>query len=149
MATADAQNTPMAERWGASFKARYKREPGFDAQQAYDSVRTLAHAIQKAKTTDAPKVIERMKVLDPDFVELAGRRALRQRPHAALRQPRHPQGEERGLHLGAVAAHRFAGVRLAALVVALRSPSGRALARADGDPASDVLIKRGSSTRTR
>jgi branched-chain amino acid transport system substrate-binding protein len=72
MATADAQNTPMAERWGASFKARYNREPGFDAQQAYDSVRTLAHAIQKAKTVDAPKVVERMKVLDPDFVNSLG-----------------------------------------------------------------------------
>ena len=72
MATATAQNTPMAERWGASFTARYGRAPGFDAQQAYDSVRTLAHAIQKAKSTDGPKVVKAMTTLDPDFVNSLG-----------------------------------------------------------------------------
>jgi branched-chain amino acid transport system substrate-binding protein len=72
MATSTAQNTPTAERWGASFQARYKREPGFEAQQAYDSVRTIAHAIQKAKTTDGPKVVKSMMVLDPDFVNSLG-----------------------------------------------------------------------------
>ena len=72
MATSTAKNTPMAEKWGASFQARYQREPGFDAQQAYDSVRTIAHAIQKAKTTDGPKVVKSMTTLDPDFVNSLG-----------------------------------------------------------------------------
>jgi branched-chain amino acid transport system substrate-binding protein len=72
MATATAQNTPMAQKWGASFHARYQREPGFDAQQAYDSVRTIAHAVQKAKTTDGPKVVKSMTTLDPDFVNSLG-----------------------------------------------------------------------------
>ncbi len=72
LATSTAQNTPMAQKWGASFQARYQREPGFDAQQAYDSVRTIAHAIQKAKTTDGPKVVKSMTTLDPDFVNSLG-----------------------------------------------------------------------------
>jgi branched-chain amino acid transport system substrate-binding protein len=72
MATSTAQNTPMAKPWAQSFEQRYKRAPGFDAQQAYDSVRTLAHAIQKAKTTDGPKVVKRMSTLDPDFVNSLG-----------------------------------------------------------------------------
>ncbi len=72
MATANAKNTPMAQTWGASFQQRYQREPGFEAQQGYDSVRTIAHAIQKAKTTDGPKVVKSMTMLDPDFVNSLG-----------------------------------------------------------------------------
>jgi branched-chain amino acid transport system substrate-binding protein len=71
-ATATASNTPMAQKWGASFNARYKRAPGFDAQQAYDSVRTIAHAVQKAKTTDGPKVVKAMTTLDQNFVNALG-----------------------------------------------------------------------------
>jgi branched-chain amino acid transport system substrate-binding protein len=71
-ATSTAANTPMAQKWGASFKARYKKAPGFDAQQAYDSVRTIAHAIQKAKTTEGPKVVKSMTTLDQNFVNSLG-----------------------------------------------------------------------------
>ncbi|HEY6888681.1 MAG TPA: branched-chain amino acid ABC transporter substrate-binding protein [Solirubrobacter sp.] len=72
MATSTAANTPMARRWGASFKARYQREPGFDAQQAYDSVRVLAHAIQKAKSAAGPKVVKQITTLDANFVNSLG-----------------------------------------------------------------------------
>ncbi len=72
MATSTAANTPMAEHWGASFKARYQREPGLDAQQAYDSVRVLAHAIQKAKSTAGPKVVKQITTLDANFVNSLG-----------------------------------------------------------------------------
>ncbi len=71
-ATAAAQNTPMADAWGAKFQARYQRPPGFDAQQAYDSVRTIAHGIQKAKSTDGPKVVESIEALDTRFVNSLG-----------------------------------------------------------------------------
>jgi branched-chain amino acid transport system substrate-binding protein len=72
LATSTPQNTPMAKAWSESFQRRYKREPGFEAQQGYDSVRTLAHAIQKAKTTDGPKVVKSMTTLDPSFVNSLG-----------------------------------------------------------------------------
>jgi branched-chain amino acid transport system substrate-binding protein len=62
----------MAQKWGASFQARYKHKPGFDAQQAYDSVRTIAHAIQKAKTTEGPKVVKSLTTLDQKFVNSLG-----------------------------------------------------------------------------
>jgi len=71
-ATATPKNTPMAQPWSTSFQQRYQREPGFEAQQGYDSVRTIAHAIQKAKTTDSPKVMKAMTTLDPDFVNSLG-----------------------------------------------------------------------------
>jgi len=72
MATATGTNTPMAENWAAAFSARYSREPGFDAQQGYDSVRTLAHGIEKAKSTDGPKVIKQITTLDQNFVNSLG-----------------------------------------------------------------------------
>jgi branched-chain amino acid transport system substrate-binding protein len=72
MATSTPANTPMAARWSASFKARYRRDPGFDAQQGYDSMRTLAHAIQSAKTTATPKVVEKITTLDMNFVNSLG-----------------------------------------------------------------------------
>jgi branched-chain amino acid transport system substrate-binding protein len=71
-ATSTAKNTPMAQPWAATFQGRYQREPGFEAQQAYDSVRTIAHAIQKAKTTEGAKVVKSMTALDPDFVNSLG-----------------------------------------------------------------------------
>jgi branched-chain amino acid transport system substrate-binding protein len=72
MATATAQNTPMAKPWDEAFKSRYRRDPGFDAQQAYDSVRTIAHAIQKAKTAAGPQVVQQLTTLDQDLVNSLG-----------------------------------------------------------------------------
>jgi branched-chain amino acid transport system substrate-binding protein len=74
MATARPTNTqtPAAEQWRASFKARYKREPLFEAQQGYDSVRVLAHAAQKARSTDGPTMIKTMTTLDQGLVNSMG-----------------------------------------------------------------------------
>ena len=38
-------NIPTAEKFKSAFQARFKRAPGFDAMQAYDAVRKIAHAI--------------------------------------------------------------------------------------------------------
>ena len=59
-------------------RPRYKRAPGFDAMQAYDSVRVLAHAMQKAKTTDRHadgRQADHRARPEPDDVD--GRRPLR------------------------------------------------------------------------
>jgi branched-chain amino acid transport system substrate-binding protein len=72
LATSTAKNTPMAKAWSESFQRRYKREPGFEVQQGYDSIRTLAHAINKAKTTEGPKVVNSMTTLDTSFVNSLG-----------------------------------------------------------------------------
>jgi branched-chain amino acid transport system substrate-binding protein len=72
MATSTPTNTPTADPWRKQFSARHQREATFDAQQAYDSVRTLAHAITRAKSTDAPKMLERMVTIDPKFVNSLG-----------------------------------------------------------------------------
>ncbi len=74
MATASPMNTqtPAAEKWRASFKARYHRDPLFEAQQGYDSVKVLEHAIEKAKSTDSAKVTKQLTTLDADFVNSMG-----------------------------------------------------------------------------
>jgi branched-chain amino acid transport system substrate-binding protein len=74
MATARPGNTqtPGAEKWRAGFKTRYRREPLFEAQQGYDSVKVLEHAIEKAKSTDGAKVTKEIATLDPGFVNSMG-----------------------------------------------------------------------------
>ncbi len=72
MATSSPQNTPTAKPFREAFTARYKRDPGFDAQQAYDSVRTIAHAANKAKSLDGAKMVAKMTELDPQFVNSLG-----------------------------------------------------------------------------
>jgi branched-chain amino acid transport system substrate-binding protein len=74
MATARPGNTqtPGAEKWRAGFKARYHRDPLFEAQQGYDSVKVLEHAIEKAKSTDGAKVTKEIATLDPGFVNSMG-----------------------------------------------------------------------------
>ena len=74
MATARPGNTqtPAAEKWRASFKARYHRDPLFEAQQGYDSVKVLEHAVEKAKSTDGAKVAKAITLLDPSFVNSMG-----------------------------------------------------------------------------
>ena len=67
MATAQAVEhaDAGAEKWRASFNARYKREPLFEAQQGYDSVRVLEHAIERPRAPTAPKMIKAMTTIDP------------------------------------------------------------------------------------
>jgi branched-chain amino acid transport system substrate-binding protein len=72
MATASPQNTPTAADFRAAFNAKYQREPGFDAQQGYDALRTLAHAATSAKSTDGAKMVAKMTELDPKFVNALG-----------------------------------------------------------------------------
>jgi branched-chain amino acid transport system substrate-binding protein len=72
MATASAQNTPMASGFNDRFKAAYKRDPGFDAQQGYDSIRTLAHGIARARSTEGAKVAKQIGTLDTSFVNSLG-----------------------------------------------------------------------------
>jgi branched-chain amino acid transport system substrate-binding protein len=72
LATATAANTPMAAKWSEKFKAAYGREPGFDAQQGYDSIRTLAHGIARAKSVDGAKVAQQISTLDMNFVNSLG-----------------------------------------------------------------------------
>jgi branched-chain amino acid transport system substrate-binding protein len=71
-ATATAANTPMAAQWGQRFEQRFHRPPGFEALQAYDSVRTLAHGIEKARSTEGPKVVDGITTLDPSFTNFLG-----------------------------------------------------------------------------
>lgn len=72
MATSSPQNTPTAKPFREAFTAKYQRDPGFDAQQAYDSVRTIAHAANKAKSLDGAKMVAKMTELDPQFVNSLG-----------------------------------------------------------------------------
>lgn len=72
MATASPQNTPMAQDFKAAYSAKFQREPGFDGQQAYDAIRTLAHAANKAKSTDGAKMVAKMTELDPNHVNALG-----------------------------------------------------------------------------
>ena len=144
----------MAEQWRASFQARYQaRARASTPSRPTTRCARSRRRSQKAKSTDGAKVVESMTTLDLDFVNSLGRRALRARSHAALRQPRHPQGEGRRLHLGAVAAHRLAGVSARprcvaalALLAALRAALARGRRR-PGERRADQAS--GSSSRTR
>src|SRR5262249_28502373 len=72
--------------------------------------------------------------------------SARARSHPRLRQPRHPRRQARRLHLEAVASDRHHPVmkptpgRFAAALLAAALLVVTPAARADGDPASDVLI---------
>jgi branched-chain amino acid transport system substrate-binding protein len=63
---------PGNQKWRASFEARYKRKPLFEAQQGYDSVRVLEHAIERAKSTDGPAMVKAMTTIDPSFTNSLG-----------------------------------------------------------------------------
>lgn len=71
-ATATGENTPTAAKWLARFEATYKHPPGLDALQSYDAVRTLAHALTKAKSTDGAKVSAQIAKLDVHFTNALG-----------------------------------------------------------------------------
>jgi branched-chain amino acid transport system substrate-binding protein len=71
-ATATPLNTPAAEPWSARFEQRYRRRPGFEAQQGFDAVRTLAHAINRARSTEGAKVVKAMTTLDQKFSNALG-----------------------------------------------------------------------------
>jgi branched-chain amino acid transport system substrate-binding protein len=72
-ATASPANTPTAAPWKAAFERTYHRAPGFDAMQAYDSVRILAHAMQKARTTDNhAAVVKQISQLDMQMTNSMG-----------------------------------------------------------------------------
>jgi branched-chain amino acid transport system substrate-binding protein len=71
-ATSSGTNTPTASKWRARFKETYGREPGLDALQAYDSVRTLAQAVKQAKATDGEKVAANVEKLSLNFVNFLG-----------------------------------------------------------------------------
>jgi branched-chain amino acid transport system substrate-binding protein len=71
-ATSSGTNTPTAAKWRATFKETYGREPGLDALQAYDSVRTLAQAVKQAKSTEQEKVAAQLEELSLNFVNFLG-----------------------------------------------------------------------------
>jgi branched-chain amino acid transport system substrate-binding protein len=71
-ATSTPRNTPSAQPWRARFEQRYRREPGFDAQQGYDAVRVLAHAMNKARSTESAKVLASLELIDPNFSNSLG-----------------------------------------------------------------------------
>ena len=72
-----AEHADGARSGARASSARYQREPGFEAQQAYDSVRTLAHAIQKAKTHRRREGRQDDDGARSGLRQLARRRALR------------------------------------------------------------------------
>ncbi|HET6547218.1 MAG TPA: branched-chain amino acid ABC transporter substrate-binding protein [Solirubrobacter sp.] len=72
LATASPLNVAKAPPWRKRFEQEYRHAPGFDAQQGYDAVRTLAHAIQKSRTTDGAKVAEEIIAQDTDLVNSLG-----------------------------------------------------------------------------
>ena len=71
-ATSSGTNTPTAAKWRAKFKETYGRDPGLDALQAYDSVRTLAQAVEQAKSTEGDKVAPQLDKLSLKFVNFLG-----------------------------------------------------------------------------
>jgi len=71
-ATATPLNTPSAAPWNARFEQRYQRKPGFEAQQGFDAVRTLAHAMNRSRSTESGKVLKAMTTLDAKFANALG-----------------------------------------------------------------------------
>ena len=71
-ATSTPLNTPAAEQWTARFEQRYNRQPGFEAQQGFDAVRTLAHAMNRSRSTESGKVLKAMTTLDAKFANALG-----------------------------------------------------------------------------
>jgi branched-chain amino acid transport system substrate-binding protein len=71
-ATATPLNTPDAEPWRNRFEQRYRREPSFDAQQGYDAVRVLAHAMNRARSTESADVLKHLRQLDAKFTNALG-----------------------------------------------------------------------------
>ena len=55
---------PGGSTWVASFKKKFKSEPGPYSNQSYDAVRLAAEAIKTAKSTDGDKVITALEGID-------------------------------------------------------------------------------------
>src|SRR5262245_799620 len=72
MATSAPANTPTAEQWRAAFRKARGRDPGLDALQAYDAVRTLGQAIRQAGSTEGAKVAANLEKLDLGFTTFLG-----------------------------------------------------------------------------
>ena len=71
-ATSTAENTPTAADWRTRFQQRFHHAPGLDALQAYDAVRTLVHATDRAHGTDATAVARQMSAIDVKFTTFLG-----------------------------------------------------------------------------
>jgi branched-chain amino acid transport system substrate-binding protein len=71
-ATSTPANTPTAKAWAQRFESIYHHAPGFDAMQGYDSLRTLAHAMQQEKSAAAAKVIKGLQQLDVNLTNALG-----------------------------------------------------------------------------
>jgi branched-chain amino acid transport system substrate-binding protein len=71
-ATSTAENTPTAKRWLATFRARYHRDPGLDALQAYDAVRELAQAATQAKSVEPAQIAANLPKLKDSFTTFLG-----------------------------------------------------------------------------
>jgi branched-chain amino acid transport system substrate-binding protein len=71
-ATPTPANIPVAKEWNARFREVFGHDPGFDALQAYDAVRAIAHAAHSAQTTTGPELTTAVTRLDEDFTTFLG-----------------------------------------------------------------------------
>jgi branched-chain amino acid transport system substrate-binding protein len=71
-ATSTATNTPTAKKWLARFRDTYHRDPGLDALQGYDAIRTLARAARQAHSTEPKAIAAQVPKLSTDFTTFLG-----------------------------------------------------------------------------
>jgi branched-chain amino acid transport system substrate-binding protein len=71
-ATPSPANIPIADKWSATFRKAYDRDPGFEALQAYDGIRALVQATRQAGSADPAKVAENVPQLGEDFTTFLG-----------------------------------------------------------------------------
>ncbi|MDA0180465.1 ABC transporter substrate-binding protein [Solirubrobacter phytolaccae] len=72
IAPASPQNLPEAADFTARFKAKFGREPGSDALQAYEGVRALAQAVTQSGKVEPERNATELTQLDPSFETLLG-----------------------------------------------------------------------------
>jgi len=72
IAPATPQNLPEAADFAARFKAKFGREAGLDALQAYEGVRALAQAVTQSGKVDAERNAAELTQLDTSFKTILG-----------------------------------------------------------------------------
>ncbi|HEY6889705.1 MAG TPA: ABC transporter substrate-binding protein [Solirubrobacter sp.] len=72
IAPASPQYLPAAAAWSKRFEQRFKHAPGFDALQAYESVRALAQAITQSGKVDPTRNTRELVIPAGDYKTLLG-----------------------------------------------------------------------------
>jgi branched-chain amino acid transport system substrate-binding protein len=85
IAPASPQYLPAAAAWSERFEQRFKHAPGFDALQAYESVRALAQAVTQSGKVDRTRNTRELVVPDADYKTLLGDPGLTFAPDHTLK----------------------------------------------------------------